>query len=237
MDSRKGQVIGGEYGSGKSHIELVLYHLFDSPELGRQWLNQQGIDVDIPDDTRSAALQMFNLDQEYNRLSAAVGDYLGIDEWADDTDLPTVHQIRDALEDTPTIILIDEFERWFGMAKRADYRDDNLAFLQNLLEAAGRDDTHLSVLISLLYENDDVQAITQRTNPFHTICPLVVTRRSISSCTDLSAKLTIQRVLNHWQRSTQTSTARTTRSNSKITRICRIGLSGTIRSIQSCSLC
>jgi hypothetical protein len=164
--SEGGQVIGGEYGSGKSHIELVLYHLFDSPELGRQWLNQQGIDVDIPDDTRSAALQMFNLDQEYNRLSAAVGDYLGIDEWADDTDLPTVHQIRDALEDTPTIILIDEFERWFGMAKRADYRDDNLAFLQNLLEAAGRDDTHLSVLISLLYENDDVQAITQRTNPF-----------------------------------------------------------------------
>jgi len=164
--SEGGQVIGGEYGSGKSHIELVLYHLFNSPELGRRWLNQQGIDVDIPDETRSAALQMFNLDREYNRLSAAVGDYLGINEWAEETELPTVHQIRDALEDTPTIILIDEFERWFGMADRAEYRDDNLAFLQNLLEAAGRDDTRLSVLISLLYEDDDVQAITQRTNPF-----------------------------------------------------------------------
>ena len=164
--SEGGQVIGGGYGSGKSHIELVLYHLFNSPELGRRWLDQQGIEVDIPDGTRSAALQMFNLDQEYNRLSVAVGDYLGIDEWAEGTELPTVHQIRDALEGTPTIILIDEFERWFGMADRAEYRDDNLAFLQNLLEAAGRDDTRLSVLISLLYENDDVQAITQRTNPF-----------------------------------------------------------------------
>jgi hypothetical protein len=52
------------------------------------------------------------------------------------------------------------------MADRAEYQDDNLAFLQNLLEAAGRDDTQLSVFVSLLYENDDVQAITQRTNPF-----------------------------------------------------------------------
>lgn len=164
--SEGGQIVGGEYGSGKSHIELVVYHLFNSPELGRQWLDQQDIDVALPDETRSAALQMFNLDKEYNRLSEAVGDYLGIDQWAEGTDLPTVHQIRDALGDKPTLILIDEFERWFGMAERAAYRDDNLAFLQNLLEAAGRDDTRLSVFISLLYEDEDVQAITQRTNPF-----------------------------------------------------------------------
>ena len=164
--SEGGQVIGGEYGSGKSHIELVVYHLFNSPELGQRWLDRQGIDVSLPSDTRSAALQMFNLDKEYNRLSEAVGDYLGIDEWTEGTDLPTVHQIRDAIDQKPTIVLIDEFERWFGMADRSEYRDDNLAFLQNLLEAAGRDDTTLSVLISLLYENEDVQAITQRTNPF-----------------------------------------------------------------------
>lgn len=164
--SEGGQIVGGEYGSGKSHIELVVYHLFNSPDLGQHWLDQKGIAVDLPDETRSAALQMFNLSKEYNRLSEAVRDYLGLEKWAEDTNLPTVHQIRDALEDKPTLILIDEFERWFGMANRADYRDDNLAFLQNLLEAAGREDTRLSVFLSLLYKDDDVQAITQRTNPF-----------------------------------------------------------------------
>ena len=164
--SEGGQIIGGEFGSGKSHIELVVYHLFNSPDFGQRWLDQQGIDVDLPSETRTAALQMFNLEKNYNRLSEAVGDYLGIDQWADGTDLPTVHQIRDTLEGKPTLILIDEFERWFGMAERADYQDDNLAFLQNLLEAAGREDTQLSVFVSLLYENADVQAITQRTNPF-----------------------------------------------------------------------
>lgn len=161
-----GQIIGGGYGSGKSHIELVIYHLFDSPELGQQWLDEQGISVELPTNTRTAALQMFNLDNNYNRLSEAVGDYLGIDQWGDGTSLPTVHEIRDTLQGRPTLVLIDEFERWFGMADRVEYQDDNLAFLQNLLEAAGRDDTQLSVFVSLLYENDDVQAITQRTNPF-----------------------------------------------------------------------
>ncbi|WP_458210962.1 DUF499 domain-containing protein [Haladaptatus sp. NG-SE-30] len=164
--SEGSQIVGGGYGSGKSHIELVVYHLFNSPDLGQRWLDQRGIDVELPNETRTAALQMFNLDKNYNRLSEAVGDYLGIDQWAEGTDLPQVHEIRDTLEDKPTLILIDELERWFGMANRAEYQDDNLAFLQNLLEAAGRDDTPLSVFVSLLYNDEEVQAITQRTNPF-----------------------------------------------------------------------
>ncbi|ALG81906.1 ATPase AAA [Halanaeroarchaeum sulfurireducens] len=161
-----GQIIGGGYGSGKSHIELVIYHLFNSPSIGQDWLDQQGIEATLPDSTRAAALQMFNLDTEYNLLSEAVADHLGIETWEGDTRLPTVHQIRDTLEGVPTLVLLDEFERWFGMADRAEYREDNKAFLQNLLEAAGRDDTQLSVFLSLLYENDDVQAVAQRTNPF-----------------------------------------------------------------------
>lgn len=164
--SEGGQIVGGEFGSGKSHIELVVYHLFNSPSLGQKWLNQQGISVSLPAETRATALQMFNLTKEYNRLSEAVGDYLGIDEWAEGNKTPTVHNIRDTLEGKPTLVLLDEFERWFGMERRSEYRDDNLAFLQNLLEAAGRDDTQLSVFVSLLYEDEDVQAITQRTNPF-----------------------------------------------------------------------
>lgn len=164
--SEGGQIVGGEFGSGKSHIELVVYHLFNSPSLGQKWLNQQGISVSLPAETRATALQMFNLTREYNRLSEAVGDYLGIDEWAETNNTPTVHDIRDTLEGKPTLVLLDEFERWFGMERRSEYRDDNLAFLQNLLEAAGRDDTQLSVFVSLLYEDEDVQAITQRTNPF-----------------------------------------------------------------------
>ena len=164
--SEGAHVIGGGYGSGKSHIELVVYHLLDSPDVGQPWLDNQGIDVELPDDTRTAALQMLNLSGNYNRLWEAVGEYLGVEEWTEADDVPSVHQIRDSLEGQKTAVFIDEFERWFNMAVRDEYQSDNLAFLQNLLEAAGREDTSLLLFVSLLYENPDVEAILQRTNPF-----------------------------------------------------------------------
>ena len=163
--SEGAHIIGGEFGSGKSHIELVLYHLLSSPDLGQQWLDENGIGSALPVDTRTAALQMLNLDSEYDKLHVAVGDYLNIDGWQEG-DPPGVHEIRDALNDQPTAVFIDEFERWFGMSGRSEYRDDNLGFLQNLLEAAGRDDTPLAVYVSLLFEEADVEAILPRTNPF-----------------------------------------------------------------------
>jgi len=163
--SEGAHIVGGEFGSGKSHIELVLYHLLSSPGLGQNWLNENGIEATLPSNAQTAALQMLNLDRDYNRLHVAVGDYLDIDEWQEGNP-PIVHEIRDALEDRPTVVFIDEFERWFGMSGRANYRDDNLGFLQNLLEAAGRDDTPLAVYVSLLHEEADVESILPRTNPF-----------------------------------------------------------------------
>jgi len=109
---------------------------------------------------------MFNLDRQYDLLSEAVADYLGIDGWNGEQSPPTVHDIRDTLDDRPTVVLIDELERWFGMSSRVEYQDDNSAFLQNLLEAAGRDDTPLCVFVTLLYRNETVQADALRTNPF-----------------------------------------------------------------------
>jgi hypothetical protein len=159
-------VIGGEYGSGKSHIALVVYHLLDSPTIGRAWIRDSEIDATLPEEARAAALQMFNLDRQYDLLSEAVADYLGIDGWNGEQSPPTVHDIRDTLDDRPTVVLIDELERWFGMSSRVEYQDDNSAFLQNLLEAAGRDDTPLCVFVTLLYRNETVQADALRTNPF-----------------------------------------------------------------------
>lgn len=163
--SEGAHIIGGEFGSGKSHIELVLYHLLSSPDLGERWLNENDIDASLPSGAQTAALQMLNLDSDYEKLHVAVGDYLDIDGWQEG-DPPGVHEIRNALDDQPTAVFIDEFERWFGMSGRAEYRDDNLGFLQNLLEAAGRDDTPLAVYVSLLFEEADVEAILPRTNPF-----------------------------------------------------------------------
>ncbi|MEZ3145758.1 hypothetical protein [Halobaculum sp. MBLA0143] len=159
-------VVGGEYGSGKSHVELAVYHLLDAPAAARDWLDEHGIDATLPSDTRTAALQMLNLDTDYERLDTTVADYLGLDELDVDGDPPGAREIRDAVGDRPTAIFVDEFERWFGMSSRVDYTADNLAFLQNLLEAAGREDTPLTVYVSLLFEEPEVTDVLPRTNPF-----------------------------------------------------------------------
>jgi len=161
-----GHVIGGNYGTGKSHIQLVVYHLLSSPEVGQSWLDQHGIDAELPAQTEAAALQMLNLDGSYQRLWHAVGEYLGIDEWIDSEEVPSALSIRDQFEDAPTTLFIDEFERWYGMAARADYREDNKAFIQNLLEAAGRNDTQLAVFVGYLFENEELSEILTRTNLF-----------------------------------------------------------------------
>lgn len=159
-------VIGGEYGSGKSHVELAVYHLLDDPDAARGWLAEHDIDVTLPSNARTAALQMLNLETDYERLDATVADYLDVDELRVTGDPPSATAIRDAIGGRPTAVFLDEFERWFGMHSRADYRDDNLAFLQNLMEAAGRADTPLTVYVSLLFEADAVENVLPRTNPF-----------------------------------------------------------------------
>lgn len=164
-ESEGAHVIGGEFGSGKSHIELVVYHLLTAPEYGAAWLDEHEIDLKLPTDVRAAALQMLNLDSGYDRLHVAVAEYLGVNAWTE-ADPPSVHEIRDALNDRPTAVFIDEFERWFGMSARSEYEEDNLGFLQNLLEAAGRSDTPLTVYVSLLFEEQRVQNVLPRTNPF-----------------------------------------------------------------------
>ena len=161
-----GHVIGGNYGTGKSHIQLVVYHLLSSPDIGQSWLDQHGIDIELPTQTDAAALQMLNLDQSYQRLWQAVGEYLGADEWINSEEVPSALSIRDQFEDSPTILFIDEFERWYGMAARSEYREDNKAFIQNLLEAAGRNDTQLVVFVAYLFENEELSEILTRTNLF-----------------------------------------------------------------------
>ncbi|MFC7226797.1 ATP-binding protein [Salinirubellus salinus] len=164
-------VIAGGYGTGKSHVGLVLYHLLNDPERGREWLAANDIDAPLPDESRVAALQMLNLDrptgETYEQLWRPIYRELGIEDELDGTgEVPSASDIRDALDDTPTLLFIDEIERWLNASVRREFWDDNLAFLQNLMEAAGRKDTPLVTFVSLLYDDAEVQEVAERTNPF-----------------------------------------------------------------------
>lgn len=164
-------IIGGEYGSGKSHIGLVLYHLLDQPDVGRKWLSDCDIDASVPNESAVSALQMLNLDtpdgETYTHLWEPIYRELGAEDKLEDLGggVPTYKDIREVVGDTPTLLFIDEIERWLNISIRRDYKDDNLAFLQNLMETAERKDTPLVVFVSLLYDDLETNDIAGRTNP------------------------------------------------------------------------
>jgi hypothetical protein len=164
-------VIGGDFGSGKSHVGLVLYHLFNQTDLGQKWLDRNDIDATLPDEAQVSALQMLNLDnpsgETITHLWQPIFRELGAEEMLDDIGgVPTYADIREAVGDKPTVLFVDEIERWLGMSFRREYWDDNLGFLQNLMEASEREDTNLVTFVSLLYNDLEVDDIAGRTNPF-----------------------------------------------------------------------
>ena len=168
-DIAKGNhLVPGDYGSGKSHMGLVLHHIFEHPDRAEAWFNQRAVDVSagIPRDTDFQAFQMYNLEESYDFLWEPIYHYLGAaDQLAEVGDVPSVAQIRDLIGDQPTVLFIDELEPWLRMGARSDYREENLAFIQNLMAAAANADTPLVTFITLLYNDEDVRSKARRNGP------------------------------------------------------------------------
>lgn len=161
-------VISGDYGSGKSHMGLVLHHFFQSPDRAEAWLDRRdvAIDAEIPHDTDFHAFQMYNLEENYDYLWEPIYHYLDAEEQLEEVgDVPSVPQIRDLIGDHPTVLFIDELEPWLRMGTRAEYREENLAFIQNLMAAATDDDTPLVSILTLLYNDEDVTSKARRSGP------------------------------------------------------------------------
>lgn len=52
-DSQGGITLSGPYGAGKSHGVLALYHLFEHPDIGQEWLDEWEIDLNLSEDSRA----------------------------------------------------------------------------------------------------------------------------------------------------------------------------------------
>jgi hypothetical protein len=148
-------VFAGDYGTGKSHSLLVLYHLMTSPNDGDQWLKKWGLPFDLPDEVEMAWSHLLIEDPDFawepifTRLGR--GDLL-----AEVHDHPTGDHIRQLIGDKPLVIILDELESWFGPIADASRRERNLNFLQNLTEIAQDQSLRLIVLTSLYGRNQQL---------------------------------------------------------------------------------
>jgi len=128
-------VFAGDYGTGKSHSLLALYHLLTSPDEGQRWLDRGGLSFGFPPGVQAAVSHLLIEDPDF--AWEPIFSRLGRDDLlAEVRDHPTGEQIRQLASDESLVIILDELESWFGPIKDVSRRERNLNFLQNLTEMA-----------------------------------------------------------------------------------------------------
>ncbi|MFB6243333.1 MAG: DUF499 domain-containing protein [Halobaculum sp.] len=167
-DSNQGGItLNGPYGAGKSHALLALYHALDTPDTGQRWLDEWGIDAELPRDTRTAVLSTSQTDAD--RIWEPILRDLGHEDLLAEIDrYPTSDHIESLTDDGPVALFVDEIETWWGSFgdDQSDLLNQNKMFLQTLLEVAADPDEELVVFVTLLDENEDIKRVLDRTKPY-----------------------------------------------------------------------
>ncbi len=167
-DSQGGITLSGPYGAGKSHGLLTLYHLFDSPELAQDWLNEWDIPLDLPSTARASIHSTSKTDSD--QIWEPIFRDLGREDILDNIRrYPTTDHIEELAADETIAIFFDEIETWWeSFSDTADEElvERNEFFLQNLFEVANDPDYNLFAFVTLLDKSEDLKRILNRTSPY-----------------------------------------------------------------------
>ncbi len=156
-------LLSGRYGTGKSHVLLAIYHALQAPEVLRAWARRWHLTgVDIMPGTRVVARSF--VERTAENLWDAVFEALGrSDLLASVSTYPDGALLTQALDDTPTVLVFDELERWFH-ALDAKAQSRNINFIQALTEVSMRD-PRLTLVTSVLGEHAEPAATIKRCKP------------------------------------------------------------------------
>ncbi|HDN81456.1 MAG TPA: ATP-binding protein [Methanomicrobia archaeon] len=157
----------GPYGSGKSHTLITLFHLFNNPQLAKEWGKAWRMDIELPEESRSVIISTRRHDVDH--LWEPIFKLLGREDILDKVKrFPTTDQIEEAIGEDTVAIFIDEIENWYGAfdpEKQAHLIEQNETFLEHLLEVAADPNRRLFVFITFLGEKRKLENILERTKP------------------------------------------------------------------------
>lgn len=166
-DSQGGILLTGPYGAGKSHGLLVLYHMFNSPDVAQSWAGQWEIPIDLPRDSDAAIISTSETDADL--IWEPIYRSAGREDVLEDIDrYPTTDHVEKLADDSTFGVFFDEIETWwesFSEEADRDLLERNRFFLQNLLEVANDPNENLFAFITLLDRSDRLKEILERTNP------------------------------------------------------------------------
>jgi len=176
-------VLLGDRGQGKSHLLAALYHLCTSPDVGRPWLTEWAGHLDNPligalklrDDccviAESLHLQRYKflwdlLFKKHPKGERILGKWEGMGDKR--TDIPGYDLMVEMFQDTPTVLILDEFQTWYdGLTNTKQYPWRNWAFnfIQILSEIAQKNPELLVLVVSVREGASDAYQQVHRVNP------------------------------------------------------------------------
>jgi len=125
----------GLKGSGKSHLLLMIYHLFKNHRIALEWLNENGLSCKIPQD----AVVIINkfTDDPHDSIWNMIFEALGTEAKKGMTH-PKLAEFKKALGDKKIILIFDELEQGIKVISDPALQAQNIAFLQMLSEFSNR---------------------------------------------------------------------------------------------------
>lgn len=155
-------LLEGFKGSGKSHLELLIYHLLSHPELAISWLDEHNIKCNLPNNI----LVLINKFTDFpsNFLWRVVFEKLDATDLLTGNELPNLDQLRSALNGRRIALILDELEIGFELINN-EFKAKNLAFLQMLSEEAQRSENSAITIFASVYDSHKEPGATLKRVP------------------------------------------------------------------------
>ncbi|MBI2198940.1 MAG: hypothetical protein HYU42_10145 [Candidatus Rokubacteria bacterium] len=144
LDQRFGEKAGapglflfeGLKGSGKSHLLLLVYHLFRSPNEARRWLDRHGLRCRLPERVTPVVNKFTDL--PLSSIWDFVFEQVKGQRPPRSMVQPSLTEVESALAGRQVVLIFDELEQGVRVLADAAVRAQNIAFLQMLSEWANR---------------------------------------------------------------------------------------------------
>lgn len=138
----------GLKGSGKSHLLLLICHLFQHPEIAQEWLSKNSFPWKAPKDT-IVIINKF-IDDPHDSIWDNIFQVLGYTYPKRNTH-PKLSDFQKALGDRKVVLIFDELEQGIKVISDPALQAQNIAFLQMISEFSNRS-TQLTLFTSI-YSN------------------------------------------------------------------------------------
>jgi hypothetical protein len=149
----------GLKGSGKSHLLLMIYHLFKNYRIAKEWLDVHKMNCELPQNTL-VVVNKFT-DSPLYSIWDFIFERLTNQRPKKSIVQPSLAEVEKVLGDKRLVLILDELEQGIRVISKPSLKAQNVAFLQMLSEWANRSDK-VTVFASIYSDQEEPGSTLKR---------------------------------------------------------------------------